>query len=92
MDPGFDNPVKMGVRTFPEKIGSHETRDGHVTEWWLPCPEGCATHEGRVCPDCNGTGKLTVDDPEGVALDAARSACSASDEDPMLVLERRGIY
>lgn len=89
-DPGFDNPVTLGSRTFPEKAESFESRDGWVDQWWVPCPDG--PHEAIPCSTCEGTGKLTVEDPEGMAFEAAKSACHASDEDPIEILGRRGIW
>jgi len=81
----------MGSRTFPEKIDTHETKDGYVTKWWLPCPEGCATAKGEPpCPDCGGSGELKTD-PD-LALEAAQSACAASDGDPVEIMARRGLW
>lgn len=42
---------------------------------------------GKSCPACKGTGKIerTLDS----AIDAAISECDWSDEDPILILQRR---
>jgi len=89
----MDTPIKLGVRTFPEKAGSHQSRDGWVDEWWVPCPEGCAEEKEDTCilpcDVCEGSGVLQGD--EDLELDAARSEIDASDEDGIDILARRGL-
>lgn len=85
-----DNPVKLGVRTFPEKFDRHQTRDGWVEDWWVQCPEGCATKEHSPCTSCDGAGTLTPPD-EDLELKAAKSEINASDEDAVDILVRRGL-
>ncbi len=66
-----------------------ESRDGYVRQAWLRCPD---EDEHPVCPDCGGDGHFrTTRDPEDLALEAAVSDTEASDEDPGLILQRRGL-
>lgn len=85
-----DNPVTLGVRKFPDNFDRHQTADGWVEDWWVQCPEGCATKEHLDCSACEGKGTLTPSD-EDLELEAARSEINASDEDPFDILERRGL-
>ena len=66
-----------------------ESRDGHVRQAWLRC-----LHAGEhpVCAACGGDGRFrSPKDPEDLAFDAAVSETEASDEDPYLILQRRGL-
>jgi len=66
------------------------SRDGTVWHGVALCPD-CLAHNpevGRPCPDCNGSGKLVVDDPEGIFEQAVWSAMESSDEDPIGILHR----
>jgi hypothetical protein len=83
--------VKLGVRTFPEQVGVFLSRDGRVEEWWIACPDGCIEKAADLCSSCNGSGKLTVENPDDLAFQAARDACNESDEDPMEILIERGL-
>jgi hypothetical protein len=92
--PGLDlnERTTMGVRTFPEYINMHRSADGMVEEWWVACPEGHAEKPvGDPCPCCKGTGKLTIPEPEEMALKAAESHLEASDEEPIGILINRGL-
>ena len=91
-----DESVTTGVRSFPKQTGRHETRDGWVEDWEVQCPEGCASKQlelHQVCDACEGEGTsaLTGEALRRQELRAARQACAASDEDPMLILEMRGV-
>ncbi len=48
------------------------------------CQDGCTA---EPCTQCGGTGKPTGGDP----LEGARSELDWSDEDPILILQRRGL-
>ena len=75
----------------PRKYNSFECRDGWVHEYWLSCPD-CTPRlatEGYECEACKGTGKPLPDDD--LEIEAARSECDASDEDPIEILQRRGL-
>jgi len=87
------SPVKMGVRNFPVKFDVHQSRDGYVEDWWVQCPEGCASKERADCAECDGKGTLalTGDEAADLAQKAAEEECRWSDEDPMEILERRGM-
>jgi hypothetical protein len=86
-----DNPVTLGVRKFPERFDRHQSADGWVDDWWVQCPEGCATKEHDRCTECEGRGTLLQPADEDLELEAARSEINASDEDPFDILERRGL-
>lgn len=60
-DPSFDEPLKLGVREFPELIDVTDTRDGPVENWWVPC-DACQDNprlDVEICVVCNGTGELS---------------------------------
>jgi hypothetical protein len=89
----MESKTTLGVRTFPEKAGSHQSRDGWVDEWWVICPNGCAEEKEDTCilpcDVCEGSGKLQEN--EDLEIEAARSEMNASDEDGHDILERRGL-
>jgi hypothetical protein len=89
--PVSEAEITIGVRNFPELIRVFQSADGRVEEWWICCPEGCAVKAADSCSSCGGTGKLKVEDPDGLALEAAKDACNESDEDPMGILIDRGL-
>lgn len=69
---------------------SYRTADGYVYEGRATCDDPACDFGGLPeCLRCKGTGKLTVEDPEEVELEAARSACEESDEDPIAILHER---
>jgi len=83
------------VREFAEltevrKAGSYQSLDGWVDEYWVICPD-CKGEGDHLltCHVCGGNGKLTSN--EDLALKAAESEIRASDEDPVLILQRRGL-
>lgn len=77
-----------------KQIRSYQTRDGQCTEAWITCPhcKGEGDHLD-TCRRCNGSGKLEndADTRERLELDAARSHCHASDEEPIGIMNRRGL-
>lgn len=83
---GSGKSVTLGVRVLPEQLPGFVSRDGAVHECWRSCPD-CEAPAN--CAQCEGTGKLKVD-PDA-ALEAAKSECDWSDEDPMEILIRRGV-
>jgi RecJ-like exonuclease len=68
--------------------------DGWVREAWITCPtcNGKGDHLD-TCRRCNGSGKLeqTPDEADELVISAARSHIDASDEEPLGIMERRGI-
>lgn len=80
----------------------HRCRDGSYLQYFVLCPH-CMVAKGRpradlaarfpVCDRCTGTGKftLTPEQAEERQLAAAASAIDASDEDPIEILEERGL-
>jgi hypothetical protein len=79
----------LGTRTFPERISAFESADGTVLEFWLICPDCKAEGNFEPCSSCDGKGTLTPDpDAEEAAV---RAELDWSDEDPMEILERRGV-
>jgi hypothetical protein len=81
-----DTPVLRPERGFM-------SRDGYVRQQWFQCPDCLNFPEDKIlrCLDCEGTGKLSVRDADALALEAGRSECSASDEDPVEILARRDL-
>jgi len=65
------------------------TRDGVVHKAFFLCPHCTKPDREDTCVSCNGTGKLTVD-PE-LELIAAKSELDYSDEEPIGIMERRGL-
>lgn len=92
---GFTPNVKH-VRD-PEDIrsvGAHQSRDGWADDYMIRCP----TCDGKgehlfPCGRCDGTGKLnlTEDEATDAAIEAARTALDASDEEPIGILIERGL-
>jgi len=85
----MDNRITFGVRTFPEKADSFQSRDGWVDQWWVNCPY-CYPKNRMPCPACEGTGALP-DPDEDLELEAARDEIDNSDEDGVEILIRRGL-
>lgn len=53
-----DAAITLGVRAFPERFDSFESKDGWVDQWWIVCPDGCAGRPAVVtCTECGGTGQ-----------------------------------
>lgn len=83
------DPIVMGVRTFPEKVGEVEYKTGWIESWVITCPwDHVPTNK---CAICEGSGKLVNDDPERRAVNAMRDAVDATDEDPIAVIIERGM-
>jgi len=80
------------LRKIKEAEGFHSA-DGFVRQSWFWCPEcgGNKAGEDRIirCLSCDGTGKLTIN--KDADFDACQSECSASDEDPVEIMQRRGL-
>ena len=72
-------------------INGHESADGWTYSAFFRCWSPDRDSKHFKCGACNGSGKLTVEDPEGIEFRAAQSACDASDEDPYIILEQRGM-
>lgn len=70
----------------------HESADGWVDKRWFWCPDGCS-EDWPPCVWCAGSGNLTIpqERADWCALEAASSEIEASDEDPFVILERRGL-
>jgi len=88
---GYDPKVKdlgyQGDIDVFRKEKSFESADGWVEQAWVKCPD--CKMEGDDCFHCKGTGKPPIH--EDLDLRAAESEISASDEDPAVILERRGL-
>jgi len=89
--------TEIDGKPYEPKIEHHQTRDGTVAEMWIVCPtcDGKGEHLEN-CPTCKGTGSpaaslQTEDEQAEAQLDAARDAIDASDEEPIGILQKRGI-
>lgn len=63
-----------------------DSADGWVNQRYFYCPDA---DRHPPCEHCKGTGKLKAD--EDLALKAAMDDCDSSDEDPFMILHRRGL-
>ena len=80
--------VPEDAERLPDKLPVRESRDGLFEEVWFRC-WSC---NAPPCPDCGGDGKLHVSksDAEDLEFRALESDADASDEDPILIMNRRG--
>lgn len=78
------------LRNFPPVwTDAHLSLDGIVRTGHIACPD-CTpdlSQAGESCRFCRGTG-IPIPD-EDLEIEAARSECDNSDEDPMVILQRR---
>lgn len=74
---------------MPDKATLHESLDGLFEEVWFRC-WSC---DAPPCPDCGGDGKLHVnkDKADDLEFEALRSDAASSDEDPIEIMNRRGL-
>jgi hypothetical protein len=77
-----EGPNPAGLRAS----GAFLSAEGRVRDATATCPD-CDPSTLPACVQCGGSGKLTV--PELLDIEAAQDECEASDEDPMLILQRR---
>jgi hypothetical protein len=69
-DPGFDSPVTLGTRRFPEKIRTFRSRDGYVDDWWIVgYGDGDGYGNGDGDGDGAGDGKPTSNEVYATALE-----------------------
>jgi hypothetical protein len=84
-EPRVREAFQPGIIRYTERF---QTADGWVQQAVIVCPE-CMEKPTPKCINCDGTGKPPR--LKNAVLDAARSECDASDEDPVLILQRRGL-